>query len=305
MKKLFTLILSVSLSIQLNAQVKNNTLPQMCYIPEGQFQMGDSYHEGREDELPVHAVFVSTFFIDKYEVTYELFDSIRSWGRNHNYKFDDSGKSDGLNFPVNFINWWNAVLFCNARSEKEGLIPVYYTDTAQTHVYRSGKPDLVDNMVSWSANGYRLPTEAEWEKAARGGRVGHHSPWPSLGGKWSDFTNSKVANYVGSDNPYQKRKTGSPTPNGYFQPNGYGIYDMDGNCWDWLWDRYSAKWYSQPSATKADTRGPTNGFEPGKRAIRGGGCDDPPSQLRCSSRYATTPDLADVDGSFRCVRRIK
>ena len=302
MNKLFALILPLSLMIQGCAQVQKNALPQMSYIPEGQFQMGDTYNEGNTDELPVHKVFVSAFYIGTYNVTYELFDSIRKWGINNNYQFDISGETAGPNHPVNFITWWNAVKFCNARSEKEGLTPVYYIDTAQTQIYRSGEPDLADKMVRWSANGYRLPTEAEWEKSARGGRIGHHSPWPSLGGKWSDFTKSEVANYIDSDNPYQKNKNNT-TPNGYFKPNSYGIYDMCGNVWEWVWDRYSATWYSQPGSSQANTHGPVSGFVPGNRVIRGGGCDDPASQLRCSFRYSTTPSYKDVDGGFRCVRQ--
>lgn len=278
--------------------------PEMCFIPEGPFRMGDPYDEGFKDEreLPVHTVFVSAFHIGKYNITFELFDAIRTWGHDHSYQFDPSGQTAGPNHPLNFVTWWNAVLFCNALSEKEGLTPVYCTDEAQAQIYRSGKPDLTEKTVRWSAHGYRLPTEAEWEKAARGGREGHHSPWPSLGGSWSDFTNSDMANYEGSVNPYRDNENNT-TPNGYFNtPNGYGIHDMCANVWEWCWDRFSATWYSQAGASQPNPHGPTTDFAANRRVIRGGGCDDPPSQLRCSFRFATSPDYLDVDGGVRICR---
>lgn len=108
--------------------------------------------------------------------------------------------------------------WANARSEKEGLVPCYYTDDTQTTVYRTGTVDVQNDWVKWIACGYRLPTEVEWEKAARGGAAGHRYPWSA-----TDAIDHSRANY----------DSGGTTPVGSFAPNGYGLYDMAGNVWEW------------------------------------------------------------------------
>ena len=127
-------------------------------IPAGSFQMGDQSNPlvGWSDERPVHSVYVSAFYMGKYEVTKELWDEVRAWGLNNGYTDlpvgNGSYASKGANHPVHSINWYAMVKWCNARSQKEGLTPCY-TVSGTTYKTGSSAPDC-----NWNANGYRLPT---------------------------------------------------------------------------------------------------------------------------------------------------
>jgi formylglycine-generating enzyme required for sulfatase activity len=196
-------------------------------------------------------------------------DAVRTSALANGYSFDNPGQGKGTNHPVGEISWYDIVKWCNARSEKEGLVPCYHTNAARTAVYKTGQVNVTNDQVLWTANGYRLPTEAEWEKAARGGLAGKRFPW-------GDTITHSLANYDSrSDYAYDTSPTrgyhplynsGSQpytSPVGSFAPNGYGLYDMTGNVWEWCWDRYGA--YSFEAAT--DPRGPSSGSV---RVIRGG-----------------------------------
>ena len=216
----------------------------MVIIPAGSFTMGDNFNEGDSSELPVHTVYVSAFYMDEYDVTLTVWNSVYQWATNNGYTFDNVGWGKATNQPVLWIDWYDCVKWCNARSEMTGLTPAYYIDASQTAVYRSGDLDISNSCVNWNA-GYRLPTEAEWEKAARGGLSGCRFPW-------GDTISESQANYHGDTNDYTydlgpngyntNFDTGYPTntpytsPVGYFAPNGYGLYDMAGNIWRWCWD---------------------------------------------------------------------
>jgi formylglycine-generating enzyme required for sulfatase activity len=153
-----------------------NSVPfGMALIPAGSFTMGNcmSSSEGDPDELPLHTVYVSAFYMDRYLVTKSLWDTVKVWNGGNGYSYDCAGLGKAANHPVHTINWYDMVKWSNARSQKEGLTPSYYNEAGLTTIYKAGTGTP---YPKWTANGYRLPTEAEWEKAARGGAAGHRFP---------------------------------------------------------------------------------------------------------------------------------
>jgi formylglycine-generating enzyme required for sulfatase activity len=176
---------------------------------------------------------------------------------------------------------------------------VYYTDEGLTQVYTTGEPTVI--YWRWSAQGYRLPTEAEWEKAARGGLNGQRFPW-------GDRINQNLANYYGDHSSYSYdlgpddhnaigSVGGSPytSPVGSFAANGYGLNDMAGNVLEWCWD-----WYDTPYAGGSDPRGPDGPLS--SRVLRGGEWNDVAVLARCAYRYHHNPVIASDLFGFRCVR---
>jgi sulfatase modifying factor 1 len=131
---------------------------EMVLIPAGSFQMGDAVDGS---EIPVHTVTVSAFYLDKYEVTKALWDEVYTWATANGYTFYDTGTGTATTHPVEIVSWYDVVKWLNARSAKEGRTPVYYTDSGQATVYKTGQVDVAAGAVKWTANGYRLPTEAE------------------------------------------------------------------------------------------------------------------------------------------------
>jgi len=239
----------------------------MALIPAGTFQMGDSFGEGRSDERPVHTVNVSAFYMATHETTKGLWDEVRAWALNNGYTDLRTGDGKGANHPVHTVNWWEVVKWCNARSEIEGFNPVYRNSNGT--VFKTGTTQPTPN---WSASGYRLPTEAEWEKAARGGLSGKRFPW-------GDTISHSQANYYswsGYNYDISPTRESHPTcrigaqsyssPVGSFAPNGYGLYDMTGNLWEWCWDWWGGNYYG--SSPASNPRGPASGT---RRVFRGGG----------------------------------
>jgi formylglycine-generating enzyme required for sulfatase activity len=274
--------------------------PGMAYIPSGPFQMGGNL-DGMTDALPTHNVQVDAFFMDRTEVSKELWQSVQSWSTAHGYTGLSAGTFAAAGHPVQTITWYDMVKWCNARSEKENLTPVYYTDLAQTVVYRTGNVNLTNALVKWTANGYRLPTEAEWEKAARGGPLGKRYPW-------GDTIAGSQANYSGSGDPFEAAGTpttpvgyynGSQVPAGVDMANGYGLYDMSGNVWEWCWDWYDATYYGNAAANN-NPRGPAAAQS--YRVPRGGAWFGSTYDLLCARRFANAPGNAVVIYGFRCVR---
>lgn len=146
------------------SQISTTTPDGMMLIPAGTFTMGDTL-DGMTDAVPV-TVNLSAFYMDTNMVTYGLWQTVYNWATSHGYSFDNAGYGKAANYPVQKLDWYDCVKWCNARSEMAGMTPAYYTDASQTVVFRSGDLDLSNLCVNWDA-GYRLPTEAEWEVRAR------------------------------------------------------------------------------------------------------------------------------------------
>jgi formylglycine-generating enzyme required for sulfatase activity len=210
------------------AQLVVDTL--MKTVPAG------TYRINADPDNAGHEVALSTYLIDMFEVRMSYWEEVYEWATQNGYAFtnpglntDPSGVPQSGDHPVHSISWYDCVKWANARSEKDGFVPCYYTDENRTTVYRSGEINLTNFHVDWTASGYRLPTEAEWEVAARGGRVSNKYAWGN-----SPFPSK--ANYVDT-------RIGKSAAVGTFDANGYGIHDIGGNLYEWTWDWYDSRTY--------------------------------------------------------------
>ena len=237
---------------------------EMVRLPGGEFMMGDD--DGEADEKPVHRVELSPFCIDVCEVTQESFESLM--GRN-------PSKFASPDHPVERVSWLSAVQYCNMRSFREGLSPCYDRETLE---------------CDFDADGYRLPTEAEWEYACR---AGTSTPW-SFGNR---------ADQLGGHAWFKENADGSTQPVKQKDPNPWGLYDVYGNVAEWCHDYYGERYGTSEAAAK-DPRGPVAGDE---RVLRGGSWRTSPDACRSSARSSEPPGFADVclgyeAYGFRCVR---
>lgn len=269
----------------LNSNVETPVTQDMIQVPGGTFMMGSNLVDDNAAS-PSHSVTLGSFSIDKYEITYENWTDVRSWAMTHGYTDLPTGRNGFMgttNHPVTMVDWYDIVKWCNARSEKDGLIPVYHTDDSLAIVYRAGKIDLDTAEVKWTANGYRLPTEAEWEYATRGGS----------GSKDYAYSGSNILDSVAW---YSTNSGNNTHPVAAKGANELGLYDMSGNVWEWCWDRfgrYKALAQTNPKGSSFGT----------SRVLRGGSFSYFGYFCRVAYRY-NFPDFPYYNLGFRCVRHL-
>jgi formylglycine-generating enzyme required for sulfatase activity len=244
--------------------VKTKCGSDMVEIPPGQFTMG--WKDGPVDVKPEHTVKSDGFLIDQHEITQEVYEAVV--GKN-------ASRHKNPKNPVEQVTWTGAARFCNARSLKEGLTPCYDTNTWE---------------CDFSATGYRLPTEAEWEYACRAG---------------------STTQYYYGDNPeelksyawFETNSDGHPHPVAQRKPNAWNLFDMAGNVWEWCNDYYSAKYYRV--SPEDNPRGPKEGE---KRVLKGGAWSTTAASCTSWSRYCDETGETDIcltgdSYGFRCVRK--
>ncbi len=240
----------------------------MLLIPAGEFEMGTDASEipkivecakprfpnaksaWFEDETPRHTVYLNAFYIDRYEVANEQYKQFMRATGHKAPRYWGAPHFNAPDQPVIGVSWEDAQAYCK-----------------------------------WL--GKRLPTEAEWERAARGGLIRKQYPW-------GDMLTHDNANYVGIAG---RDKWHYIAPVGSFAPNDYGLYDMAGNVWEWCWDWYDKGYYAR--SPKKNPGGPSSGEG---RVLRGGSWFNTPSALRIANRYIYNPTEVNNDLGFRCAR---
>jgi len=298
---------------------------EFVYIPAGSFQMGD-HHDGISDALPVHTVTLDAFYMSKYEITnqqycaflnsaypaqlkvvsgvvYAADDTSNSYPycNMHSYNPDSQiifsdpdfsvnikdGITDMSDHPMVVVSWHGSVAYCNWKSQQEGLESCYYLSTW---------------LCDFTKSGFRLPTEAEWEYAARGGEHDPYYRYP-----WGDTIDGSMANYNGSGDPYEVGAYPWTTPVGYYDggqsptgsdmANGYGLYDAACNIFEWCYDWRDSDYYSISPIN--NPTGPGSGTE---RVIRGGNWYGGGSICRVAYRRSAHPGNRSSSYGFRiCV----
>ncbi|HPO07686.1 MAG TPA: formylglycine-generating enzyme family protein [bacterium] len=236
----------------------------MIQIPAGEFYMGDP--EMRDDEGPTRRITIHEFYMDKFEVSQRSYEELMG---NNPSKWKEPDR------PVERLSWAAAAQYCNVRSLREGFRPCYTLD-----------PPSCD----FTANGYRLPTEAEWEYACRAGCA-------------EEFSFGADPQNLSAFAWFKDNANVTTHPVGQKAPNPWGLFDMHGNVWEWCNDYYVQRYL--PMDSPIDPEGPTEGEN---RILRGGGWNSPAEDCRSASRHAESPALADVcfgyeAYGFRCVRR--
>lgn len=257
------------------------TVPEgFVLISGGTFQMGSPESEGwRSEDETQHTVAVSSFYMSPYEVTQKEYQEVMGENPSH---------FSGEDLPVESISWRDAIAYCNARSEQEGLTPVY---------------TIEQDSVKWdrAADGYRLPTEAEWEYACRAGTQTPFNTETSISAEeanyYGHYPYGIEENYFSQENldtrPGEYRQTTVAV--GSFSPNGFGLYDMHGNIGEWVWDYYGP----YDPAEQEDPAGPDTGV---LKVYRGGGWNDFAKNMRSAYRATLSETLSGFQIGLRLVR---
>jgi formylglycine-generating enzyme required for sulfatase activity len=315
-------------AVAVNAALVTNTAPAgyfrllatmnptagMALVPAGSFTMGNYLfcNSATNDPDITNAiatnVYVSAFYMDVNLVSSNQWAAVYNYAVSNGYTFAHPGFAKAGNVPISQLSWFDCAAWCNARSAQAGLTPCYYTDGGSTQVFTNAA-NWVYLYQDMTKSGYRLPTEAEWEKAARGGVIGNRFPWGNVITESQANYNANPATYYYDFSTYSGYNTnfsssgGSASPTGSFAPNGYGLYDMAGNFSEWCWDWYPVPpipyQAGSPYLGGADPTGPSSGSG---RVMRGGNWFDPASSARCAFR-ATAGDTSPQAG-FRCVVRV-
>ena len=258
-------------------RITGNDGAEMVLIPAGEFQMGSN--NGYKDEKPVHTVYVDAFYMDVYEVTNAQFKAFVD--ANPQWRKDQIPRST-IQFGE-YLSHWSGDSYPNG----EGNSPVNYVHWYAAMAY-----------AQWA--GKRLPTEAEWEKAARGGLVGKTYPW-------GNEIDASQANYDASWDGDIKTAVGS------YGANGYGLYDMAGNVIEWCLDAYDGDFYARsprqnPLAGAMTLREVSANYRNVKvgrsRVLRGGYSNSSARDLRVADRRGNSPSYATSDLGFRCARAV-
>jgi formylglycine-generating enzyme required for sulfatase activity len=266
MKKFAVLIIILSFAVLSCARRQAH---EMVFIKGGTFTMGSSVMEAEHDfDESLHEVTVSSFFLGKYEVTQDQYQKIMK---------DNPSNFKGKELPVESISWFDAIIFCNKLSQSQGLTMVY---------------ELDETSIKWdrNANGYRLPTEAEWEFACR---AGTSTPFNT-----GDNITTDQANYDGTY-PYNNNAQGAfpekTVPVGSYPANAWGLYNMHGNVFEWCWDWHG--FYALENQTN-----PTGASSGSLRVIRGGSWVNGGQTLRSANRGIYIPGGGNERIGFRLAR---
>jgi formylglycine-generating enzyme required for sulfatase activity len=280
--------------------------PDMVFIPGGEFEMGDHFGEGNADELPVHAVYISSFYMSRHEITNQQYCDYL----NSAYDACDIKVDGGIVYASSDSS--NSYPYCDTHGY-DADSQIDYSGGLFSVRSKGGRNMSNDPMVevSWYGAvaycdfyGYRLPTEAEWEYAARGGLSGKRFPW-------GDTISHSQANYKAdpSGYPYDVNPTSGfhpdwddgiypyTAPIGSFASNGYGLYDMGGNVWEWCNDWYDSNYYGV--SPYDNPQGPPSGIY---RILRGGTGHINADECRVADRGTYVPDRRYVDRGFRVAR---